>query len=65
MKQIDSLAVDKRAKSDAEKARVNAIIRQIEQNHRDSVSKEIEARKIEAQKMEDSARKKLEDKNKK
>ncbi len=59
MKQIKMLANEKKAKEDAEKARVNAIIQQIEQNHRDSVSKEIELRKLEAQKKEVEARKKL------
>ena len=62
MKQVQMLADEKKAKDDAEKARVNAIIQQIEQNHRDSVSKEIEMRKMEAQKKEAEARKKLEDK---
>ena len=48
MQQVEVLANEKKAKEDAEKARVNAIIQQIEQNHRDSVSKEIEMRKEEA-----------------
>ncbi|MGH2648735.1 MAG: hypothetical protein ACRDE8_14255 [Ginsengibacter sp.] len=65
MQQIEMLANEKRAKAEAEKARVNAIIKQIEQNHRDSVSKEIELRKIEAQKKEAEARKLLEDSTKK
>lgn len=59
MKQIDSLAADKQAKAESEKAKVNTIIKQIEQNRRDSIGKEIEARKVEAQKKEDEARKKL------
>jgi hypothetical protein len=63
MKQIDSLAAKNKARADAEKARVNALIEQIEQNRHDSISKEIEARKIEAQKKEEEARKKLGMKN--
>jgi hypothetical protein len=59
MQQIKILANEKKEKEDAEKARVKAIIQQIEQNHRDSVSKEIEMRKIEAQKKEIEARKQL------
>lgn len=59
MKQIDSLAAKNKARADAEKARVKALIEQIEQNRHDSISKEIEARKIEAQKKEEEARKKL------
>ncbi len=65
MHQIAVLANEKKAKANAEKARVNAIIQQIEQNHRDSVSKEIEMRKMEAQKKEIEARKKLQDSTKK
>ena len=64
MQQIGTLAAEKKTREDAEKARVNAIVRQIEQNHRDSVSKEIELRKIDAEKKEAEARKKLEEKNK-
>lgn len=64
LQQVEVLEGEKKAKDDAEKARVNAIIRQIEQNHHDSVSKEIEMRKTEAQKKEAEARKQLEDKNK-
>jgi hypothetical protein len=58
------LAGEKKSKDDAEKARVNTIVQQMQQNHRDSVSKEIEMRKADAQKKEAEARKQLEDKNK-
>lgn len=64
MGQIDALAREKNAKEAAEKARVNAVIQQIEQGHRDSVRKEIETRKMEAEKKETEARKQLENKNK-
>ena len=59
MQQINLLANEKKAKENEEKEKVNAIIQQIEQNHRDSVSKEIELRKIEAQKKEAEARRQL------
>lgn len=62
IKQVETIAAEKKARDDAEKARVNAIIQQIQQSHRDSVSKEIELRKIEAEKKEAEARKQLEDK---
>ena len=62
IKQIQLLESEKKSREDAEKARVDAIIQQIQQNHRDSVSKEIEERKIEAQKKEEEARKHLDDK---
>jgi hypothetical protein len=62
--QVQMLRDEKKAKDDAEKARVNAIIQQIQQNHRDSISKEIEMRKQEAEKKEAEARKQLDDKNK-
>jgi hypothetical protein len=58
------LAGEKKSKDDAEKARVNTIVQQMQQNHRDSVSKEIEMRKADAQKKEAEARKQLQDKNK-
>jgi len=64
MQQIGTLANEKKTSDDAEKSKINAIIKQIEQNHRDSVSKEIELRKIEAEKKEAEARKKLDEKNK-
>jgi hypothetical protein len=62
--QIDALAREKNAREEAEKARVNAVIEQIEQGHRDSVRKEIETRKMEAEKKEAEARRQLENKNK-
>ena len=62
--QTDALAKEKNTKEEAEKARVNAVIQQIEQSHRDSVRKEIETRKMEAEKKEAEARKQLENKNK-
>ena len=61
--QVQMLANEKKAKENAEKARVDSIVKQIEQNRRDSVSKEIEARKAEAEKKEIEARKKLEENN--
>lgn len=64
LKQVQVLADEKKAKDDAEKARANAIIQQIQQNHHDSVSKEIEMRKLDARKKEAEARKQLGDKNK-
>jgi hypothetical protein len=64
MQQVEVLASEKKSREDAEKSRVNAIIKQIEQNHRDSVSKEIEMRKAEAEKKEAEARKQLEEKKK-
>ena len=64
MQQIEGLAKEKKSKEDAERARVKAMIQEIEQKHRDSVSKEIEMRKIEALKKEAEARKELEDKKK-
>ena len=64
MQQVEALAAEKKAKEDAEKSRVNAIIQQIQENHRDSVSKEIEMRKMEARKKEAEAMKQLEDKKK-
>jgi hypothetical protein len=59
--QVQMLADEKKAKDNAEKARVDSIIKQIEQNRRDSIGKEIEMRKAEAEKKEAEARKKLED----
>lgn len=59
--QVELLANEKKAKENAEKARVDSIVKQIEQNRRDSISKEIEARKAEAEKKEIEARKKLEE----
>lgn len=61
LKQIEVLASEKRAKDNAEKARVDSIVKQIKQNTRDSISKEIEMRKAEAEKKEAEARKKLGD----
>lgn len=60
--QVQMLANEKKAKDDAEKARVDSIVKQIEQNRHDSIGKEIEMRKAEAEKKEAEARKKLEDK---
>lgn len=60
--QVQMLSDEKKAKDAAEKARIDSIIKQVEQNRRDSTSKEIEIRKVEAQKKEAEARKKLEDK---
>ena len=60
--QVQMLSDEKKAKDDAEKARIDSIVKQIEQNRRDSISKEIEIRKAEAQKKEAEARKKLDDK---
>jgi len=60
--QVKILSDEKKAKDDAEKARIDSIVKHIEQNRRDSISKEIEIRKAEAQKKEAEARKKLDDK---
>ena len=60
--QVQMLSDEKKAKDDAEKARIDSIVKKIEQNRRDSISKEIEIRKAEAQKKEAEARKKLENK---
>ena len=64
LQQVQMLAEEKKARDDAEKARADAIIRLAEQNHHDSVGKEIEMRKAEAQKKEEEARKQLDEKNK-
>jgi hypothetical protein len=61
LKQIEVLASEKGAKDNAESARVDSIVKQIEQTRRDSISKEIELRKAEAEKKEAEARKKLQD----
>ena len=60
--QMQMLTNEKKATDDAEKARVDSIVKEIERNRRDSISKEIEIRKAEAEKKEIEARKKLEDK---
>jgi hypothetical protein len=62
IKQIQQLESEKKSRDDAEKARIGAIIQQIKESHRDSVSKEIEERKIDAQKKEEEAKKRLDDK---
>lgn len=59
--QVQMLSDEKKAKDDAEKARIDSIVKQIEQNRRDSISKEIEIRKAEAEKKEAEAGKKLDD----